>query len=302
MKAYAMGWCLSALVVGTVLALGGGCGTDVVDFPSSGASAGGDTTATSTSGVMTSGSGGTGGGGVGGAAMTSGASTTSGSGSSMTSGTSMSSGLTTSGSSMTSSSTGGDVCPVGPNDATCVACVKTSCCADFNKCAGDASCLCWSGCLQATGDSAACFMQCGVPSDIAVASGTCVQGSCQQECTPAGTSSSSSSASASSSGSGTSGSSGSGAGSSSSASTGSGGNACPPAPNDTACAACAKANCCDEVTACAGDPKCVCWVQCVSQNPNNPFICGQANMCGAPDGTTTALSTCTTQHCQGSCP
>ena len=49
MKLYAMGWCLSTLVLATAIGIGGGCGSDVVDFTTSSGASSGDTAVTTTS-------------------------------------------------------------------------------------------------------------------------------------------------------------------------------------------------------------------------------------------------------------
>jgi hypothetical protein len=282
MKTYAMGWCLSALVGSTAIVLGGCGGSSVVDFGTGGA--------TGTSGSPTSGS-----------TMTSGTNGTGGAGGSNTSatGSTTSGSSVSSGSSMSSSSTGGGSCAATPNDSTCVACAKTTCCSDYTKCEADPNCTCWVGCLALDPTNfQGCFGQCGAPDATTQTFGQCVNGGCQAECSGGiGSSSSSGSGPGSSSASS---SSSSGSGSSSSASTGTGGNLCNPAPNDTVCTTCAKQNCCAETNACLADVKCTCWVVCTQQNPNNPAACFQ--QCGAPDQQTTAIGQCTQQQCQGKCP
>jgi hypothetical protein len=56
---------------------------------------------------------------------------------------------------------------------------------------------------------------------------------------------------------------------------------CAPAADDTDCDSCMKDTCCDQLTACADDPECVCFQDCAAgMDPGLmvPMVCG--NMCG----------------------
>jgi hypothetical protein len=81
---------------------------------------------------------------------------------------------------------------------------------------------------------------------------------------------------------------------------GSGGSSldCNPDPNDTACEACLKMNCCNEITACAGDQNCTCWADCLEVSMDVMMCFGQ---CGAPSQTTQGLLGCGQGMCGMDC-
>jgi hypothetical protein len=60
-----------------------------------------------------------------------------------------------------------------------------------------------------------------------------------------------------------------------------GGASCDAAPEDDACTACAKANCCEAYAACYGDADCVCAVDCIVETGDYATCLGP--MCNGPD-------------------
>lgn len=79
-----------------------------------------------------------------------------------------------------------------------------------------------------------------------------------------------------------------------------GGGECAPDPNDDACTACTKANCCDQAMACLADTNCACYVDC-TQNGGDLAMCFQ--MCGAPGQVTQDFGMCVQGNgpCAGDC-
>lgn len=76
---------------------------------------------------------------------------------------------------------------------------------------------------------------------------------------------------------------------------------CEAAPEDDGCAACAKTSCCEELSACADDPGCACWVECLSAG-NDVSLCSSSETCGPAEGAATAASTCLERSCAAQCP
>ena len=289
----------TAWALGALLTLGltgcGGLGTDDL-FGDSGNSVGaggagqGGASASQTSGAQG------GFGGQGGAQV----SVTSGPGSTVTTGGPGSTASTGVGpgpaSSSASSSAAGGGCTVSPNDKACVKCSKQACCSSFEACENDQACICWSACIAQNPNNPGACNACGNFDNVTQSFLGCIVGQCKSECETSGTSTSSSSAST-----------GGGPGSSSStsstsvtSSSASGGtNACTPQALDKACTKCAKADCCSEVTACTGDPNCICWSQC-SLYGGSATLCAQICQ-GQPDDKASALFACTGDKCASDC-
>lgn len=69
---------------------------------------------------------------------------------------------------------------------------------------------------------------------------------------------------------------------------------------DNECVACAKAACCAEYQACAGDPVCLCWVGC--KHAGNPdSVCALPASCGPLNATSAAADACLDAHCSPQC-
>jgi hypothetical protein len=242
-----VGWC-SVWVLAVGAALGAGCGNSGVDFSSGGANSGSSSSGSGKASASASGSGGATG--------------------------------PASGSSSSSTSAGG--CTADPQDDTCVACAKQSCCATLVPCQNDEACVCWTGCLAQNPNNAGACSHCGSYDATTNAFVTCTGDHCLSACGGTTTTSSSSSAASSS----------------------SGNPLCAPAMGDSACTACSKANCCGDVVTCAGDQNCLCILGCLAQN--KPYQLCSAPMpagCGAADSAFLTLATCSsTGPCQGKCP
>jgi hypothetical protein len=71
-------------------------------------------------------------------------------------------------------------------------------------------------------------------------------------------------------------------------------------PADDACVACAKASCCAEYQACAGDAACVCWVGC-KYTGNTDAACALPANCGPLDVTSSAAAACLDANCPAQC-
>ncbi len=277
MNRVAQGTLVGSLVV-AVAALGG-CGSTEVDFTAGGtggsssggktatssANTGGMTGTSSTTGTSMSGTGG---------ATTSTTTSTSTSTSSTTTTT------TTTGPGPASSSSGGGGCSADPADSACVACTKQSCCSTLVPCQSDASCVCWSGCLQQNPNNPQACFGCGNYDQTTTAFVNCASQSCLTACeggtttTTTGTSSS-------------------------------GGMACAPAAGDTACLSCAKMSCCSQVTACEGDQSCLCLLGCLTQGGSYDQCTKPAPMgCGPAPTSFLTLAACTnglTSPCKTAC-
>jgi hypothetical protein len=76
---------------------------------------------------------------------------------------------------------------------------------------------------------------------------------------------------------------------------------CDPAPADGECVSCAKTSCCAEYSACAGDPNCVCWIDCLSSGNTVP-ICSLPEHCDSAEGVAEAAAACLDNTCQAQCP
>jgi hypothetical protein len=72
---------------------------------------------------------------------------------------------------------------------------------------------------------------------------------------------------------------------------------CAAAPNDDACDTCRKPTCCPELQACAQNPLCTCWVDCIDQHPGDTVTC--SNLCGAPAPALTQING--VFNCQQAC-
>lgn len=134
-------------------------------------------------------------------------------------------------------------------------------------CENDSNCTCWSGCLaQNPTNPTICYQTCGNPDNTTTGLYNCVSGPCQSACTGTGSSSSS-------------------------------GGACAPAAGDSACTTCAKKSCCSDVTACAAEKACTCYVTCLGQG-------GSYTQCYQQCGQSQAflsLAQCSGQSCQSEC-
>lgn len=67
---------------------------------------------------------------------------------------------------------------------------------------------------------------------------------------------------------------------------------CTADPNDSACVACAKDNCCGDTTACLADTACAACVACIDASPGDPSAC-LGNPCDLADPLTSAAYNCT---------
>jgi hypothetical protein len=73
---------------------------------------------------------------------------------------------------------------------------------------------------------------------------------------------------------------------------------CPPAPNDNACTACVKEQCCPQAQACAVDRNCTCWIDCIN-NGDPGTDC--ANICGGWGTSWSNLFACSQTACPLQC-
>ncbi|HHH29902.1 MAG TPA: hypothetical protein ENK57_16370 [Polyangiaceae bacterium] len=74
---------------------------------------------------------------------------------------------------------------------------------------------------------------------------------------------------------------------------------CTPDGDDDACFVCAKQQCCPEVEACAAEPSCICWVQCVADTLGDVTLC--AGQCGAPGAAILDVLDCAGAGCAAEC-
>ncbi|WP_437297358.1 hypothetical protein [Sorangium sp. So ce426] len=76
---------------------------------------------------------------------------------------------------------------------------------------------------------------------------------------------------------------------------------CEADPDDDDCAVCAKASCCEELSACADDPGCAGWIDCLSADGDTP-LCSSVELSGPVDGVTQPIAACLEQSCAAQCP
>jgi hypothetical protein len=68
-------------------------------------------------------------------------------------------------------------------DTACQTCTKQKCCSAVTSCAGDATCLCWMGCLYGGGNTTSCTQTCHTaPDGITNQVLTCAAQQCAGTC------------------------------------------------------------------------------------------------------------------------
>lgn len=76
---------------------------------------------------------------------------------------------------------------------------------------------------------------------------------------------------------------------------------CPPDPNDSECATCTKARCCDELLACLADEDCGCFSGCLAMG-GDPMTCGMECMANPMmNEFLMALRQCNNMKCSDAC-
>jgi hypothetical protein len=75
-----------------------------------------------------------------------------------------------------------------------------------------------------------------------------------------------------------------------------GGETCITGAADDACVSCAKANCCDDYTACFADQNCACLVSCIDSG-TSVDACSAPDACGAPTAISVSTAACLNASC-----
>lgn len=76
---------------------------------------------------------------------------------------------------------------------------------------------------------------------------------------------------------------------------------CDAAPEDDECAVCAKASCCEELSACADDAECSRWMDCLSAGDDSPN-CSAVERRGPVEGLAAPAAACLEASCAAQCP
>ncbi|WP_437600549.1 hypothetical protein WMF28_03130 [Sorangium sp. So ce590] len=76
------------------------------------------------------------------------------------------------------------LCDAAPEDDECASCAKTSCCSEYDACAGDANCVCLVDCLSDGNALSVCTLpeSCGSADQVSTDAASCLDDACPAQC------------------------------------------------------------------------------------------------------------------------